>query len=236
MGKGLGQLGVQPPPDVAELGDQAIHLGQLAAQHRDRVGTDVTGPGGPQAFDERLDVVHAEPDREQRPDLVDDLQLGVVVLPVTVGVPLRVDQALLLVVAQGPGARPGQFGQLTDQHDQTLGLDTGVNATIQPPRPPPKSGLKASLQDTELIMSALRRPVMSRTRIRKSPTLTRASTVRACWALRRTTARVPTPCESRNGTPAMSSTLRAGGSARVSLTMVDRMVTVSTSISPARWR
>ena len=69
------------------------------------------------------------------------------------------------------------------------------------------------------IIRALRRPVMSRTRIRKSPTLVSTSTLCAhgC-ALRLSTTSVPRPCESQKVTPAMSSTMRGGGSVSTSLT------------------
>jgi len=96
---------------------QPGYLGQPAAQHGHRVGADVAGrvPGA-QAGDERPDVVQAEPGREQRPDLLDDPQLGLVVPAVAVRVPPRPNQTVLLVIPQRPGTSPGLGGQLPDQH------------------------------------------------------------------------------------------------------------------------
>jgi hypothetical protein len=112
-----------------EPGDAGVDLGQLAPEHGDRVGTHVAGRvAGPQARDERADVVQVEAHGEQCPDLADDPQLGVGVRAVSGGGAVRLQQAVRLVIPQRPGTDAGASGQFTDQHGSTLNLVAGVNA------------------------------------------------------------------------------------------------------------
>ena len=104
-------------PDGGETVDALVDLGQLAAQHGHRVRTHVAGlVAGPQALDERTDVVEVEPDREQRPDLPDHPEFGVGVGAVPAGRAVRAQQPVGLVVAQRAGADAGASGQFADEH------------------------------------------------------------------------------------------------------------------------
>jgi hypothetical protein len=113
----------------AEPGDTGVDLGQLAPEHGHGVGTHVAGRvAGPQAGDERADVIQVEPDGEQRPDLADHPQFGVGVRAIAGGGAVRLQQAVGLVVPQRPGTDADAPGQFTDQHGSTLNLVAGVNA------------------------------------------------------------------------------------------------------------
>jgi hypothetical protein len=104
-----------PLPDQGT--DVGVDLGEPAPVDRDRLRAGAPGfIAGPEAVDERTGVLERETRREQRADLRDQPEVGLVVLAVAVRrTPCR-EQSLLLVVAQGAGAHAGPLGQFPDSH------------------------------------------------------------------------------------------------------------------------
>jgi hypothetical protein len=114
---GVGQFLLDQRAGGLQAGDAAVQVGELAAQHLDRAGAlRARRAARAQAFHERAGVLEVEADLEQGADLADQAQVGLVVLAVAVGHPPRRKEAVLLVVAQRPGARARALRQLADPH------------------------------------------------------------------------------------------------------------------------
>jgi hypothetical protein len=108
-----GHLG--PAPDQGA--DLHVDLGELAPVDGDRLRAGAAHlVARPQAVHERPGVLQGEARRQQRADLPDQPEVGLVVLPVAVGPAARHDQPLLFVVAERACAHARPPGQLTDPH------------------------------------------------------------------------------------------------------------------------
>src|SRR5688500_4512545 len=100
-----------------------------------------------------------------------------------------------ILVAGGPGR--GRFPPRSPQPVVWAGSPRGVGRAG---RRVVREGSQPVVWSLRIIR-ALRRPVMSRTRSRKSPTLVRINRLCAWLALRLSTTRVPRPWESQKVTP-----------------------------------
>src|SRR6185369_13367207 len=126
---GRGQLVADPAARQQQPGDAGIQVGELAVEHFDGGRALGTGlPSGSQAVHERPGLLQVEPELEQGSDLLDQSQVDVVVVAISVRGPASGQQTLLFVVAQRPGAGAGLLCEFTDPHAATVNLDTDVNA------------------------------------------------------------------------------------------------------------
>src|SRR4029450_9742791 len=113
----LAQLSRDPVAERLQLPDPRVQLGQLAV-----VGVDAAGAGPPgldagvQAGHEGADLLQVEPVPQQRADLANEPQVGLVVVAVAVRPATGHHEALLLVVADRAGAGPRPPGELPDAH------------------------------------------------------------------------------------------------------------------------
>ncbi|BFO15411.1 hypothetical protein SHKM778_17990 [Streptomyces sp. KM77-8] len=104
-------------PYDAQLADQGVQLVQLAPVDLERGGARVAlGMPGAQTLHEGPGLLEAEPEVLERADLPQQLQIALVVRPVSVaGAPGR-QQPQRFVVPQRARGRPGACGQLADSH------------------------------------------------------------------------------------------------------------------------
>src|SRR5690242_8754005 len=113
----VGEALRNPVADILQFRDVPLQVRELAAVRVDgRRAVVARFMPGEQALHERAHVLQREPDRLQRPDLLNEPHVVPVIDAVPVGRTPRRQQPLRLVVAKRPGCRAGLSGQFPYAH------------------------------------------------------------------------------------------------------------------------